>query len=140
MLIWITKKLIHLCDTFSVSTDPRTMTECYLEVGNGIEYPDLHYNPTENLTRVYGDVLKFSHTNSEFGEGTLLTRTNFRTLTPFIYFDLTKQKANIKDERVKLVFRYELSGTTATAYSIYALTHSEQDVPLVQKDGKLSFR
>ena len=82
---------------FSVSTDPRTITECHLEVGNGIEYPDLHYNPTEDLTRAYRDVLKFTHKDSEFGEGTLLTRNNFQALTPFIYFDLTKQKSDIKD-------------------------------------------
>ena len=31
-----------LYDTFSVSTNPGTMTECHLEVGNGMEYPDLH--------------------------------------------------------------------------------------------------
>ena len=117
-----------LYDTFSVSTDPRTMTEYHLEVGNGIEYPDLHYNLTEDLRRVYRDVLNFTHKNSEFGEGTLLTRTNFKTLTPFIYFHLknNKQKADIKDGTVRLVFRYELLGTTATAYSIYALTLSEQ--------------
>ena len=53
-----------LYDIFSVSRNPRTMPECHLEDGNGIEHPDLHYNPSEDLTRVYRDVLKFAHKNA----------------------------------------------------------------------------
>ena len=34
-----------LYNTFSVSTDPRTLSQCYLEVGNGNEYPHLKYEP-----------------------------------------------------------------------------------------------
>ena len=34
-----------LYNTFSVSTDPRTLTKCHLEVGNGNEYPRLEYKP-----------------------------------------------------------------------------------------------
>ena len=63
-----------------------------------------------------------------------------KSIFPFIYFDLTKQKLDIKDGTTKLQFRYELSGTTATAYSIYALILYEQEAELVQKDGKLMFR
>ena len=47
---------------------------------------------------------------------------------------------DIKDGTTKLTFKYELSGTTATAYSIYAVTYYEQDVELTQKDGKLLLR
>ena len=69
-----------------------------------------------------------------------LRETNFSSIFPFLYFDLTKQKLDIKDGTTKLQFRYELSGTTATAYSIYALILYEQEAELVQKDGKLMFR
>ena len=41
-----------LYNTFSVSTDPRTLDRCYLEVGNGNEYPDLHYKPSTDPLRV----------------------------------------------------------------------------------------
>ena len=92
------------------------------------------------MTRVYRDVLKFVHKNSEYGEGTLLNRSNFSTIFPFLYFDLTKQKLDIRDGTTKLQFRYELSGTTATPYSIYGLILYEQEAELVQKDGKLLFR
>ena len=129
-----------LYNTFSVSTDPRTLSNCHLEVGNGNEYPEIHYTPTTDMTRVFRDVLKYVHKNNEYGEGSLLNKSNFSTLFPFLYFDLTKQKMDIKDGTTKLTFKYELSGTTATAYSIYALTLHEQDVELTQKDGKIILR
>ena len=129
-----------LYNTFSVSTDPRTLLNCHLSVANGNEYPDVHYTPEADLTRVYRDVLKYMHANNEYSQGTLLNINNFKTLFPFLYFDLTKQKMDIKDGTTKLTFHYELSGTTATAYSVYALTLYEQDAELIQKDGKLLFR
>ena len=129
-----------LYNTFSVSTDPRTLQNCHLEVGNGQEYPEIHYTPATDLSRVYRDVLKYVHKNYELGEGSLINISNFQTLFPFLYFDLTKQKADIRDGTTKLTFRYELSGTTATAYSVYALTLYEQEAELVQQNGKLLFR
>ena len=129
-----------LYNTFSVSTDPRTLSNCHLEVGNGNEYPEIHYTPTTDMTRVFRDVLKYVHKNNEYGEGSLLNKSNFSTLFPFLYFDLTKQKMDIKDGTTKLTFKYELSGTTAAAYSIYALTLYEQDVEVIQKDGKILLR
>ena len=129
-----------LYNTFSVSTDPRTLQNCHLEVGNGQEYPEIHYTPSTDLSRVYRDVLKYVHKNSQYGEGSLLNISNFQTLFPFLYFDLTKQKADIRDGTTKLTFRYELSGTTATAYSVYALTLFEQEAELIQQNGKLLFR
>ena len=129
-----------LYNTFSVSTDPRTLQNCHLEVGNGQEYPEIHYTPSTDLSRVYRDVLKYVHKNNEYNEGSLLNISNFQTLFPFLYFDLTKQKADIRDGTTKLTFRYELSGTTATAYSVYALTLYEQEAELIQQNGKLLFR
>ena len=129
-----------LYNTFSVSTDPRTLSNCHLEVGNGNEYPEIHYTPTTDIKRVYRDVLKYTYKSNEYGEGSLLNKSYFTTIFPFLYFDLTKQKVDIKDGTTKLTFKYELSGTTTTAYSIYALTLYEQDVELIQKDGKIIVR
>ena len=129
-----------LYNTFSVSTDPRTLINCHLEVGNGQEYPEVHYTPTTELARVYRDILKYVHKNSEYGEGSLINISNFQVLFPFVYFDLTKQKADIRDGTTKLTFRYELSGVAATAYSVYALTLYEQEAEIVQQNGKLLFR
>ena len=109
-------------DTFSVSTNPRTLSNCHLVVANGNQYPELAYEPTTDISTVYRDVLKYVHKNNEYGEGTLLNRSNFSTIFPFVYFDLTNQKLDIRDGTTKLTFRYELdAGITATDYSVYAL-------------------
>ena len=67
-----------LYNTFSVSTDPRTLSNCHLEVGNGNEYPEIHYTPTTDMTRVFRDVLKYVHKNNEYGEGSLLNIISWR--------------------------------------------------------------
>ena len=134
----IARRATHFCNTFSVSTDPRTLQNCHLQIGNSNEYSENHHTPSTDLSRVYRDVLKYVNKINEYGEGTLLDILNFENLYPFLYFDLTKQKADIRDGTTKLTFRYELSGTTATAYSVYALTLYEQE--LIQQNGKLLFR
>ena len=49
------------------------------------------------MTRVYKDVLKYVHRNNEYGQGTLLNRSNFSTIFPFLFVNLTKQKMDNKD-------------------------------------------
>ena len=86
-----------LYNTFSVSTDPRTLDQCYLEVGNGNEYPHLKYEPERDRSRVFRDVMKYVNANNDLQGGTLLNISNFKDLFPFIYFDLTKQKTDLRD-------------------------------------------
>ena len=129
-----------LYNTFNVSTNPRTLTRCHLEVGNGNEYPRLHYKPTEDPSRVFRDVMKYVNANNDLQGGTLLTITNFKELYRFIYFDLTKQKMDIKDGVTKLSFHYELSGATATDYIIYGIVLSEQETEIEKEGGKLLLR
>ena len=95
-----------LYNTFSVSTDPRTLTRCYLEVGNGYEYPSIHYKSTEDASRVFRVVMSYVYANNDYQGGTLLNISNFKSIYPFIYFDLTKQKMDIKDGVTKLSFHY----------------------------------
>ena len=129
-----------LYKTFSISTNPRTLTRCHLEVGNGNEYPRLEYKPTADPSRVFRDVMKYVNASNDLQGGTLLNISNYKTLFPFIYFDLTKQKMDIKDGVTKLAFHYELSGTTATNYVIYAIVLREQEAEIEKEGGKLLLR
>ena len=129
-----------LYNTFSISTDPRTLTRCHLEVGNGNEHPRLHYKPTEDPSRVFRDVMKYVNANNDLQGGTLLNISDFKNLYPFIYFDLTKQKTDIKDGVTKLAFHYELSGATATDYIIYGIVLHEQEAEIEKEGGKLLLR
>ena len=127
-------------NTFNVSTDPRTLNRCYLEVGNGNECPRIHYKPEEDPSTVFRDVMKYVNANNDLQGGTLLNISNFKTLFPFIYFDFTKQKMDIKDGVTKLSFQYKLSGTTETDYIIYGIVLSEQEGEIEKEGGKLLLR
>ena len=120
-------------NTFSVSTNQRTLNRCYLEVGNGNEYPRVHYKPTEDPSRVFRDVMKYVNANNDFQGGTLLSISNFKSLYP-------KQKMDIKDGVTKLSFHFELSGATATDYIIYGIVLSEQEAEIEKEGGKLLLR
>ena len=128
-----------LYNTLTVSND-RKLVNAFLEIGNGNEYSEVAYQPEADLTRVYRDVLKYVHANNDYQSGTLLNANNFKSIFPFLFFDLTKQNTDIKDGTTKLTFKYELSATTGTPYSIHALTLYEQEAELVQQNGKLLFR
>ena len=92
-----------------------------------------------NINRVYRDILKYVHANNEYGQGTLLNTSNFKALFGFLYFDLTKQKMDIRDGTTKLAFHYELSSTTATDYSIYASLYMNKMLNLCRKMGNYYF-
>ena len=110
-----------LYNTFSISTDPRTLNDCYLEVGNGNEYPHVKYEPNLDPSRVFRDVMKYTNANNDLQGGTLLNISNFKSLFPFVYFDLTKQKTDLREGNTKLSFHYRLSDTTTTEYTIFGI-------------------
>ena len=125
-----------LYNTFRVSTYPRTLDRYYLEVGNGNEYPNIHHKASLDFSRVYRDVMSYVYANNDFQGGTLLNRAYFENLFLFVYFDLTKQKMDIKDGVTKLAFHYELSGNTATVCNVYSLVLHEREAELEQKRWK----
>ena len=103
-----------LYQTFNVANN-RKLTRCYLKA-NENEYPNIHYKPSTEPSRVYRDVMSY-------GNGTLLNRDNFESLFPFIYFKLP----NLED-KVKLSFHYELSGETNADYTIFAIVLHEKNL------------
>ena len=128
-----------LYNTFNLPNNAG-MSRCYLEVGNGNEYPDIHFRPATDPARVFREVMSYVYANNDFQGGTLLNRTNFESLFPFVYFDLTKQKMDIKDGVTKLSFHYELSANPNANYNIYALVLHERVAEIEQQGGKLLLR
>jgi len=78
--------------------------------------------------------------HSQYFRESAHNRSNFRTIFPLVYFDLTKQKMDIKDGTTNLTFKYKLSGATTTDHSIYAVTLYKQDVELKKIDDKIVLR
>ena len=110
-----------LYNTFNISNNVRnkTLEQCYPEVGNGNEYPHIKYEPRLDTSRVFRDVMKYVNANNDLQGGTLLNISNFKNLYPFIYFDLTKQRTDLRDGNTKLSFHYTLSDTTEIDYTIF---------------------
>ena len=128
-----------LYNTFSLPNNAN-ISRCYLEVGNGNEYPDIAFKPATDPSRVFREVMGYVYANNDFQGGTLLNRSNFENLFPFVYFDLTKQKMDIKDGVTKLSFHYELSANPNADYNIYALVLHEREAEIEQQSGKLLLR
>ena len=127
-------------DTFGNLPNNANVSRCYLEVGNGNEYPDFHYKPSTDLTRVFRGLLGYVHANNDFQGGTILDMASYKRVHPIIYFDLTKQKMNIKDGVTKLAFHFELSANPNADYNFYALVLHEREAEIKQEDGKLLLR
>ena len=128
-----------LYNTFNLPNNAN-ISRCYLEVGNGNEYPDIHFKPATDPARVFREVMGYVYANNDFQGGTLLNRSNFESLFPFVYFDLTKQKMDIKDGVTKLAFHYELSANPNADYNFYALVLHEREAEIEQEGGKLLLR
>ena len=128
-----------LYNTFNLPNNAN-ISRCYLEVGNGNEYPDIHFKPATDPARVFREVMGYVYANNDFQSGTLLNRSNFESLFPFVYFDLTKQKLDIKDGVTKLAFHYELSANPNANYNIYALILHERQAEIEQQGEKLLLR
>ena len=128
-----------LYNTFNLPNNAN-ISRCYLEVGNGNEYPDIAFKPATDPARVFREVMNYVYANNDFQGGTLLNRSNFENLFPFVYFDLTNQKIDLKDGVTKLSFHYELSADPNANYNIYALVLHEREAELEQKSGKLLLR
>ena len=127
-------------NTFSVSTDPRKLKECHLELGNGNEYPDIKYEPTDDISRVFRRVMKYAYANNDLQGRTLLNINNSKNLYPFVYFDLTYQKVDLRDGNTKLSFHYQLDEGTTTEYTIFGIVLSEREAEINNTSGKLLLR
>ena len=84
--------------------------------------------------------MKYVNANNDLQDDTLLNISNFKELYPFIYFDLTKQRTDLKDGNTKLSFHYTLSDSTASDYTIYGIVLSEKDAEIDKESGKLLLR
>ena len=84
--------------------------------------------------------MEYVHANSDFQGGTILDMDSYKKVYPVIYFDLTKQKMDIKARATKLAFHFELSANPNADYNFYALVLHEREAEIKQEDGKLLLR
>ena len=113
-----------LYNTFSVVNNQKLL-RCYLTANND-SYPINHYKPKTEIARIYRDVMAYNNF-----QGGLLNINNFKTIFPFIHFDLSKSNY----ENVKLTFHYELSGKTNNDYHIFLLFYMKNYIILKINDN-----
>ena len=125
----------YIFDTFKLNAADANshLSTCRLEYGNGVFYPELEYD-TESKTRIYYDLMNYSWKKNDYNTGTQLNITNFSSLYPMLYFDLTYQTEQVSRDPKQLNVRFRLSQAAAADFRVHAIVLYEEDV-VVDKVG-----
>ena len=109
------------------------MTTCRLEYGNGVFYPETEYD-SESKVRIFNDLMSYTMRKNDYNSGTQLNLSNYNSLFPLIYFDLTFQAEKITRDPKQLIFRYKLSQNAAADFTVNAVVLYEEEV-VIDKVG-----
>ena len=69
--------------------------------------------------RIFQDVMAYAMRKNDYNTGTQLNLANYRSLFPFIYFDLSYQTEKPTRDPKQLIFRYRLTADAAAQTSTY---------------------
>ena len=111
-------------DTFSLEGD-EYLSNCRLEYGNGVFYPETEYD-SESKVRIFNDVMAYAMRKNDYNTGTQLNTTNYNSLYPLIYFDLTYQSEKVTRDPKQLIFRYRLSANADQNFAVHAVVIHEE--------------
>ena len=102
-----------------------SLSNCRLEYGNGICYPETEYD-SESKVRIFNDVMAYAMRKNDYNTGTQLNTTNYNSLYPLIYFDLTYQSEKVTRDPKQLIFRFRLSANTIQNFAVHAVVLYEE--------------
>ena len=121
----------YIFDTFKLNAANANshLATCRLEYGNGVFYPELEYD-TESKTRIYYDLMNYLWQKNDYNTGTQLNISNFSSLYPMLYFDLTYQTEQVSRDPKQLNIRFRLSQAAAADFRVHAIVLYEEDVVL----------
>ena len=130
----------YLFDTFKLQAADndgnvdRYLT-CSLEYGNGIFYPETEYD-SESKARIFNDLMAYGMRKNNYNSGTQLNMSNYNSLYPLIFFDLSFQTEKVTRDPKQLIFRYKINADTqqADAFSVHAIIIYDQTV-VIKKMG-----
>lgn len=101
-------------NTFTLDRN-KSLKRCYLKVNNDV-YPTIHYSLPRDESRLYQKIVN--------GDVSLLNKSNFKELYPFVYFDLSA----LKEPEAKISFHYELNNETTVDYTVHAIVLHEKRI------------
>ena len=102
-----------------------SLSNCRLEYGNGIFYPETEYD-SESKVRIFNDVMAYAMRKNDYNTGTQLNTTNYNSLYPLIYFDLTYQSEKVTRDPKQLIFRYRLTANANQNFAVHAVVLYEE--------------
>ena len=113
----------------------RYLTTCRLEYGNGVFYPETEYD-SESKIRIFIDLMSYAMRKNDCNTGTQLNTSNYNSLYPLIYFDLTYQADKVTRDPKQLIFRYKINANTGNndAFNVHAVVLYEEEV-VIDKIG-----
>ena len=102
------------------------LSNCRLEYGNGVFYPETEYD-TDFKLRIYYDLMSYASRKNDYNSGTQLNTSNFNSLYGMIYFDLTFQSEKGTRDPKELIFRYKLTQTTTNYFNVHAIVLYDEE-------------
>ena len=125
----------YIYDTFKLNAADTNckLLSCRLEYGNGVFYPELDYDE-ESKSRIFSDLMNYSWKKNDYNTGTQLNVSNWESLFPLLYFDLSYQAEQVSRDPKQLVLRYRINQAAAADFQLHAIVLYEQDV-VIDKVG-----
>ena len=126
----------YIYDTFNLTGANPAVTwllSCRLEYGNGVFYPELDYD-YESKSRIFSDLMNYSWKKNDYNTGTQLNVSNWESLYPLLYFDLSYQAEQVSRDPKQLQLRYRINQASTSDFQLHAIVLYEQDV-VIDKVG-----
>ena len=125
----------YIYDTFKLNAADTNckLLSCRLEYGNGVYYPELDYDG-ESKSRIFSDLMNYSWKKNDYNTGTQLNVSNWESLFPLLYFDLSYQAEQVSRDPKQLKLRYRINQAAAADFQLHAIVLYEQDV-VIDKVG-----
>ena len=130
----------YLFDMYKINLDDEAsyLTTCRLEYGNGVFYPETEYD-SDSKVRIFNDLMSYGMRKNDFNTGTQMNLSNYTSLFPLIFFDLSYQSEQVTRDPKQLIFRYKLSANSAnnSAFSVHAIVLYEKTVVIDKLGNEL---
>ena len=125
----------YIYDTFklNVADNNCKLLSCRLEYGNGVFYPELDYDE-ESKSRIFSDLMNYSWKKNDYNTGTQLNVSNWESIYPLLYFDLSYQTEEVSRDPKQLVLRYRINQASTAGFQLHAIVLYEQEV-VIDKVG-----
>ena len=122
----------------NTAANHRYLTTCRLEYGNGVFYPETEYD-SEAKVRIFNDLMTYGMRKNNYNSGTQLNISNYNSLYPLIYFDLSYQTEKVTRDPKQLIFRYRINADTlvADAFRVHAIILYKETVIIDQVGDEL---